>query len=101
MNDDLAKMLGSLIQNPDAIKSLAGSIGLPQQAESPSTETSSNMEMQIKNMMNALNQTDDRRISLLNALRPYLSPQRASGVDRAIRLLKLSKLSQFIRNEGE
>ena len=51
--------------------------------------------------MSALNNTDDRRITLLNALRPYLSPQRAGGVDRAIRLLKLSKLSQFIRNEGE
>lgn len=101
MNDDLAKMLGSLIQNPDAIKSLAGSIGLPSQSENPPQETGGNMEMQIKNMMNVLNRADDRRISLLNALRPYLSPQRASGVDRAIRLLKLTKLSQLIRNEGE
>ena len=100
MNEELTKMLGSLLQNPDAVKSLTGAIGSLQTSENAPDKASST-EMQIKNIMSALNQTDDRRITLLNALRPYLSPQRAGGVDRAIRLLKLSKLSQFIRNEGE
>ena len=101
MNDELTKMLGGLLQNPDALKSLAGALGAGQTNESAPAPISDSTEMQVKNMISALNQPDDRRIALLNALRPYLSPQRASGVDRAIRILKLTKLSQFIRNEGE
>lgn len=99
MNDDIAKMLGGMLQNPDALKSLAGALGGAEKSE-PAPQNDS-FETSIKNVMSALNQADDRRITLLNALRPYLSPQRASGVDRAIKILKLTKLSQIMRNEGE
>ncbi len=101
MNDDIVKMLGGMLQNPDALKSLAGALGGNEKSEPEHPPQDDSLETGIKNMMSVLNQTDDRRITLLNALRPYLSPQRASGVDRAIKILKLTKLSQIMRNEGE
>ena len=101
MNDDIVKMLGGMLQNPDALKSLAGALGGNEKSEPEQPPQDDSLETGIKNMMSVLNQTDDRRITLLNALRPYLSPQRASGVDRAIKILKLTKLSQIMRNEGE
>ncbi len=101
MNDDIVKMLGNMLQNPDALKSLAGALGGSEKSEPEPIPQDDSLEIGIKNMMSVLNQADDRRITLLNALRPYLSPQRASGVDRAIKILRLTKLSQIMRNEGE
>lgn len=101
MNDDIVKMLSGMLQNPDTMKSLAGALGGNEKSEPEQSRGDDSLETGIKNVMSALNHTDDRRITLLNALRPYLSPQRASGVDRAIKILKLTKLSQIMRNEGE
>ena len=94
MSEDLSKMLSGMLSNPDAIKGLLGSAGGNQNSSPDELESS------IKSMMSALNNTDDRRITLLTALKPYLSPERASGVDRAIKMLRLTKLSQLFRNEG-
>ncbi len=94
--NDLNKLLGSMLENPDVLKGISN-LGTNQ---SPSADTSSSdLESSVKSMMSVLNQTDDRRITLLNALKPYLSSQRAEGIDRAIRILKLTKLSEVIRNE--
>lgn len=94
MNEELTKLLGNLLQNPDALKGLAGSV-------SPESETPSGGELEssVANMMSVLSRTDDRRINLLNAVRPFMSPGRASGIDRAIQILKLTKLTEVMRNE--
>lgn len=136
MNEDMSKLIGSMLQNPDAVKNLMGAFGSfanggfangssnggsnngsnggsssSSSADSDSgtgytSETGSalmqpDLESSVKSMMNVLNQSDDRRITLLNALKPYLSPARAGGIDRAIRILKLTKLSEVLRNERE
>jgi hypothetical protein len=93
MNEDLSKMLSNMLSNPDALKGMLGS-------DTPSqTNNSGELESSIKSMMNALNSVDDRRITLLTALRPYLSPERALGIDRAIQMLRITKLSEVFRNE--
>ncbi len=95
MNEDLSKMLSGMLSNPDALKGMLG-------ADTPNqSNNSGELESSIKSMMNALNSVDDRRITLLTALRPYLSPERALGVDRAIKMLRLTKLSEVFRNERQ
>lgn len=120
MNEDMSKLIGSMLQNPDAIKNLMGAIGSSASGSSASGSSANDssagggytsdagsalmqpdLESSVKSMMNVLNQSDDRRITLLNALKPYLSPARAGGIDRAIRILKLTKLSEVLRNERE
>lgn len=65
----------------------------------PDISDGNNLEASVQSMLSALNRTDDRRITLLTALKPYMSSSRASGVDRAIKILKLSKLTEVLRNE--
>jgi len=109
MNEDMSKLLSGMLQNPDAIKNLMNSIGGSSSNSSEKAENTSNspsiqrsdLESSVKSMMSVLNQADDRRITLLNALKPYLSSSRADGIDRAIRILKLTKLSEVLRNERE
>lgn len=64
-----------------------------------SAKETSELAANAKKMINTLNHTDDRRINLLNAIKPYMRESRASGVDKAVRLLRLTKLTEIFRNE--
>ncbi len=98
MNDDISKLLGSMLSNPDGLKNLLGSQGSNEESPPPSN---GELESSVKSMMNILGRADDRRITLLNALKPYMSPGRADGIDRAIRILKLTKLTEVLKNERD
>lgn len=98
--DDISRLLSGLMQNPDALKGLMSSLGAGSSQQSASSESGSS-DNGIQNALAALKNTDDHRITLLNALRPYLSPQKSGGIDRAIRVLQLAKLSELMRNERD
>ena len=46
------------------------------------------------------NQQQDSRIDLLRALKPHLSKERATRVDRAISLLRIASILPVLREEG-
>ncbi len=100
-SDDISKLISSMMQNPDALKGLLGSAPDAEKSQTTPSQSGTDLESSVKSMMSVLNHTDDRRITLLNALKPYLSSQRADGIDRAIRILKLTKLSEVLRNERD
>jgi len=45
--------------------------------------------------------TDDRKQALLTALIPYLSPQRAAQVDRAVQLSRIAKTIRTLIDAGK
>jgi len=48
--------------------------------------------------MSKLGTGDDKRINLLNALRPYMKSSRAESIDKAVRIIKLTKLSSILKD---
>ena len=54
--------------------------------------------MRIANILG--NQQQDSRIDLLRALKPHLSKERATRVDRAISLLRIASILLVLREEG-
>ena len=54
--------------------------------------------MRIANILG--NQQQDSRIDLLRALKPHLSKDRATRVDRAISLLRIASILPVLREEG-
>lgn len=95
MSDDITKLLGGLFSNPEGIKNLMGN--LTQGNEVKPAEVSP----EIQNPFGAFAGEEDKRISLLTALKPYLNNSRAANVDRAIQLIRLTKLTENLRNEGK
>lgn len=62
------------------------------------------MLMQIKAMMDSINNApNDRRSTLLMALKPYLSSKRSATLDKSVQILKMTKLmpliTQFLNNQ--
>lgn len=126
MSQDISQLISGMLSNPDALKNLMSSMtgnlqnspqpqdnSLPAQRDAdhksaeefspviPDFSQDSNLQSSVQSMLSALNRADDRRITLLTALKPYLSSSRASGVDRAIKILKLTKLTEVLRNERQ
>jgi len=87
---DPEKMAGVM----ELAKNLTGM--LPDQATmSPSGEDEGPNLGALLGMMQQIREPDDRREALLQALLPYLRPQRQKKLQNAIRLAKLSHLAGF------
>ena len=54
--------------------------------------------MKIKRIYDKMNRNDDPRVHLLAALKPYMSPRRASHVDNAVQILSLTKLGDIMKD---
>ena len=61
--------------------------------------TPENMEyiMKIKNLADELSHPNDARSQLLMSLKPYMRSERQKGIDNAVRILNLTKLSGLFR----
>ena len=101
MADDMSGKIMDILSNPEMMKKLndvMGSLGAPSESENYSDNSSNELTASAKNIISTLNHTDDRRITLLNALKPYLRESRASGVDKAIKMLRMTKLTEVFKN---
>ena len=103
---------------PDNVKGLlsllAGSMGSDGESSSKSNEPSSakvnhaganeleeNLEMirKVKKVMDRLNSQNDPRISLLAALKPFMSTNRQKKIANCINLLKMSSLVKLVNDQ--
>ncbi|MBE7052595.1 MAG: hypothetical protein E7395_08555 [Ruminococcaceae bacterium] len=103
MADNLNDKLSSLLSNPDAMNMLSSLIGSSAQGSSPSeAEPASGGDEEIvstiKNAMSRLSGGGDKRINLLNALRPYMRESRTAGIDKAVKMLKLTQLTSIFKD---
>ena len=56
------------------------------------------MLMKMQGLLSQLGGTNDERSNLLAAIRPFLSEERKPHVDRALQMLKLTKLAEAAKD---
>jgi len=102
--------LQDLFSNPDTLRSmlsLAQELLGDQQTQSPAPAELPLAGLDprfIRMAVGALDgwsDTDDRKQALLTALMPYLSPQRAAQVDRAVQLTRIAKAIRSLIDAGK
>ncbi len=98
MNENLSGLLNTLMSNPEALKGIMGS--LSKETPTPPADKPNDFG-DVGGKLNSLSNFEDKRISLLTALKPYLSGSRGANVDKAIQLIKLAKMTEAMRNEGK
>lgn len=104
---NLTGMIESLLSNPQTgskIQELIGSFGGNGEKENnmPAAPSGTGMPdieklMKFKTVYDNAMKKSDPRITLLTALRPYLSESRNKNLDVAIKILNLSKLSSIMK----
>ena len=93
------EMLKDILNNPEAmeqINTFMASVGKDGQKENTDIGISPEMLAQASKMMKQMSADDDKGVKLILALKPYLSEERQSRADTAVKFLKLSKLSTMI-----
>ncbi|MBQ1375378.1 MAG: hypothetical protein II705_00640 [Clostridia bacterium] len=110
--DESIERLSKLLSSPDSakhIKEILGSFAAPadeQGGELPAPGGGEDMEPNARLMakmgeiMAAMNDRSDSRITLLQSLRPFMSPGRARRIDEAMRIMQITKLSRFLNGRG-
>lgn len=100
MEKDLNDLLGELLNSPDTMEKLQGvlsSLGSGPAEGPPSplppTLPEGGMMQRLMPLLSAMGSGgEDRNVTLLKALRPYLHEGREKRVDQAIEMLKLARL---------
>lgn len=107
--EGLEEQLQQILNDPDSmaqILSLAQSFGLQPPGEAPSAPPppppDDGMAKAIFGMMQQARQSDGKQEALLQAIKPYLRPERRGKIDRALQIAKVSHMAGFaLRNYGK
>ena len=101
MSDDIGKKISEVLSNPEMMQKLnevMSSLSIPDIKDNSISEDSNYIATNAQSFLSSINNADDKRITLLSALKPYLRESRANGVDTAIKILKMSKLTEIFKN---
>lgn len=101
MADEFRDKLNGILNNPDLMKtisSLASSMGSMQSDNIPDglSEYSQDTPSELSSIASVINDSNDSRINLLYALKPYMRNARADQMDMAIKILRLTKITSLL-----
>ena len=103
--DEMEQKLGAVLKNPELmqkIMSMAQSLGQPAQPpQEPSPAPEADFAM-LQRLSGLARQSgiDAQQRALLTALRPYLSSERVSKLEKAMRAAKLARLASSLLGSG-
>ncbi len=103
-NEALMDKIKSVLDNPEAAKLLSGMLeskGTSENTQSESTDTkpsSVDAASRIQSVLSEISGGNDPRINLLSALKPYMNSSRSEYVDRAIKIMKLTKMTSIFKD---
>lgn len=102
---EMEQKLGALLNNPELmqkIMSMAQSLGQPAQPPqepSPTPEVDFAMLQRLSGLARQSG-IDSQQRALLTALKPYLSSERVSKLEKAMRAAKLARLASSLLGSG-
>lgn len=109
--DEMEQKLGAVLGNPELmqkIMAMAQSLGQPAQQSSqppqpPEPSPAPGIDIAMLQRLSGLSRQsgiDSQQRALLSALRPYLSSERVSKLEKAMRAAKLARLASSVLGSG-
>lgn len=101
MDENFSEMVKSVMSDPEALKSIMGMAqgmmgnGEGTVSESREKQEKENEEETKPTSHSIISGSNEERIALITALRPYLSDQRKKSADSLIKMLKMMKLADL------
>lgn len=108
ITEGLEDKLNQILNDPDSmaqILSMAKSFGMHSEQTSEPTPApptvDEGMMLGLMQIMQQVQQTDGKQEALLQALKPFLAPERREKLDKAMQLARISHLAGFaLKNSG-
>lgn len=100
-NDALMDKIKTLLDNPEASKLLSGMLENTGNTENETvSEPPKNTETvnRIQSALGEISGGSDPRINLLSALKPYMNSTRSEYVDRAIKIMRVAKMTSIFKD---
>lgn len=97
MADDMTEKLKDLLNNPEMMNMLSSLVGSGSEKEKVSS-SSNDFTSSVKSVLSGLDSGSDKRINLLYALKPYMKGNKSANIDKAIKMIKLTKLGSIIKD---
>ena len=97
MADDMTEKLKDLLNNPEMMNMLSSLIGSGNE-KSEISSSSNDLTSSVKSVLSGLDSGSDKRINLLYALKPYMKENKSANIDKAIKMIKLTKLGSIIKD---
>lgn len=106
--DEMEQKLGAVLGNPELmqkIMAMAQSLGQPaqQSPQPPEPSPAPGIDIAMLQRLSGLARQsgiDSQQRALLTALRPYLSSERVSKLEKAMRAAKLARLASSVLGSG-
>jgi len=102
MSSSPEEMIQNILSDPDMMEKIGGLLGSlsgdEKEQENKNDMPFDNPEMILKmgQMLQKMSGEEDDNTRLIMALKPYLSERRAQSADKAIKMLKLSKMTSLL-----
>lgn len=93
--DNLMNKVNEILSDPDAMGKISQMLGSAQ-GSAPSAPDA-NITEKITQIASKINEPDPK-INLLSALRPYMNPARTQHIDRAIKMIQMTKITGFFKD---
>ena len=111
---ELEDRINSILSSPEEMekimgiaRSLSGSLGAQEGTEAAVSAPSGALEGidpklmgVIGRLMGQFGSAQDDKTALLNAMKPFLKPERAEAVDRAAKIAKLAHIARLALHDG-
>lgn len=102
--DDITSAISKILEDPEsvtALKSIAGSfMKKDEEPDGASPAPSADMAKIMKLVTALKNRNDDDRTRLLMSLKPYVSPERRTKIDEAVKILRLVSILPAVGDLG-
>ena len=93
-SDNIMDKVSEILSSPDAMGEIGQMLGGP---EAPKSNPDADMVDKISRIASRMNEPDPK-INLLYALRPYMNNARTQHIDKAIKMIQMTKITEFFKD---
>lgn len=95
--DNIGDKISEILKNPDAMSQISQMMSGAQSTGAPSGDDLETTR-KISQIASKMNDRSDPKINLLYALKPYMNTTRAQHIDKAIKMLRLTQMTELFKD---
>ncbi|MBE7038325.1 MAG: hypothetical protein E7404_05445 [Ruminococcaceae bacterium] len=98
MANDIGNKINEILNNPDAMGKISDMMSGMKNNQNQNSIPDADMMEKVSRIASKMSDKSDPKINLLYALRPYMNNTRSQHIDRAIKMIQLTKITELFKD---